>query len=396
MKKPLLTILIAIISVNCFAQISFEKGYFIDNNDQKTECLIKNIDWVNNPTEFQYKAAEELEKKTNNILSVKEFGIYNESKYVRSTVNIDRSSSKLNELSTSRVPTFKEEKLFLKVLVAGKANLYQFRENALVRFFYSKDNSTAIKQLVFKNYKSSGDLIGENNLFRQQLFNDLKCNTVTIKDASRIKYEKDDLTAFFVTYNECNNSELTNFEENKNRDLFNLTARIGFNNSSLLISNPITDPQIVDFGSKLNLRIGLEAEFILPWNKNKFAVILEPTYQNFKSEETVSNKAVIIDYSSIEIPLGIRYSSFINDNSKVFINGSYILDITNNSTVVFDRDINLEITNSFNFGFGVGYKQNDKYSLELRYQTRRGLLNTFQFFGTDYKTISLIFGYTIL
>ena len=47
--------------MNCFAQISFEKGYFINNANQKTNCLIKNQDWKDNPTEFEYKLDENSE-----------------------------------------------------------------------------------------------------------------------------------------------------------------------------------------------------------------------------------------------------------------------------------------------------------------------------------------------
>lgn len=54
MKKRILFLLITILSLNCYSQISFQKGYYIDNTNQKINCLIKNIDWKNNPTEFEY------------------------------------------------------------------------------------------------------------------------------------------------------------------------------------------------------------------------------------------------------------------------------------------------------------------------------------------------------
>ena len=106
-----------------------------DNNNQKINCLIKNIDWGNNPTEFTYKLSEnsELNKKT--IKSVKEFGIHNSSKYVRSSVKIDRSSNKVDELDNERIPTFQEEELFLKVLVEGKSTLYSYADASLSRYF---------------------------------------------------------------------------------------------------------------------------------------------------------------------------------------------------------------------------------------------------------------------
>lgn len=81
-KKQLVFILTAILSLNCYSQISFEKGYFVDNNNQKTTCLIKNIDWANNPTEFEYKLSKNNETKKLTIKLVKEFGVNNTSKYL--------------------------------------------------------------------------------------------------------------------------------------------------------------------------------------------------------------------------------------------------------------------------------------------------------------------------
>ena len=45
MKKLLVVFLIAFNIFNSYSQIKFEKGYFINNYNDKTDCLIKNIDW---------------------------------------------------------------------------------------------------------------------------------------------------------------------------------------------------------------------------------------------------------------------------------------------------------------------------------------------------------------
>ena len=177
MKKEILLLLTAILSLNCYSQISFEKGYFINNNEEKIQCFIKNVDWENNPKDFKYKLLEKSDPKTASIAQIKEFGIYNYSKYIRSNVNIDRSSENVNKLSNSKRPIFQEEELFLKVLVESKASLYQYVDNNLNRFFYNKDNSN-IEQLIFKSYKTT-DLDKNNryrnNRYRQQLWVDLKC-----------------------------------------------------------------------------------------------------------------------------------------------------------------------------------------------------------------------------
>ena len=137
MKKQLLALFISAFAMNSYSQIIFEKGYYINNEGHKMEGLVKNVDWQSNPTKFDFKRTEKSKKKTKTIQSVKEFGVYNISKYVRSTVNIDRSSEDTDDLSLERKPIFKEEILFLKVLVDGEYTLFHYSDHNLKRYFYA-------------------------------------------------------------------------------------------------------------------------------------------------------------------------------------------------------------------------------------------------------------------
>lgn len=406
MKKHLLLFFGFILTLNCYSQISFEKGYYIHNSDQKTECLIKNNDWKNNPTEFEYKLTENDKAKTINIRTVKEFGVYNSSKYIRKTVNIDKSSENLNNLSNSKKPIFIEEQLFLKSLVEGKANLYLYEDGNLKRYFYNIDESN-VEQLIYKSYYMSYESrIGKNNQFRQQLWNDLKCSEIEMNDFEKLEYHKKDLIKVFVKYNNCNNSDFTNFEEKQKRDLFNLTLRPRLNSSTLSIQNSQSSSSDTDFGNELSFGFGVEAEYILPFNKNKWAVLIEPTYQSYKSEKTsdVANipggkLITAVKYSSIEIPISLRYYFFLNDNSKIFLNTSFVIDANLDSTIEFKNAEDtvlktLETQTNTNFAFGIGYKLYDKYSLEMRYQTSREILGGYTYWNTDYNTLSIIFGYS--
>lgn len=395
MKKYLLLALISILSSSIYSQISFEQGYYINNSGQEINCLIKNIDWKNNPTEFKYKLSVNSESKTATIKSVKEFGINNLSKYIRNVVDIDRSSENINKLRYDRKPNFKEEILFLKALVEGKANLYKYEEGNLTRYFYNKVGSN-IKQLIYKSYKTENNKIGKNNRFKNQLWNDLKCSTFKVDMAKNLKYKANDLINYFVKYNECNNETYINYEEKQKKDLFNLSFRPGINISTLSIQNSVSNTRNTDFGNELAFRFGIEAEFIMPYNKNKWALIIEPTYQYFKSEAETSNQIVAVDYKSIELPIGVRHYLFLNENSKLFINGSFIFEISSkNSIINFESVTDLEIKTRNNLAFGLGYKHNDRYSLELRYQTSREILSDFLYWNSDYKTFSVIFGYSI-
>lgn len=386
MKK--IYLLFLFIGINCFSQINFDKGYFIENSGTKIECLIRNIDWLNNPIEFEYKESENSEQKTITIKDVQEFGIYDNSKYIKANLNIDLSSNNLDDLSDNKEIIFEEKELFLKVLIEGEASLYEYVDGKIVKFFF-KNNNTEIEQLIFKKYKSSQNQIGSNEEYKKQLWLNLKCDDITLKTFKYVDYKENDLVDFFVKYNTCINVDYINYKKKNKQDLFNINLRVGLNNSSLSTGNTVSSSttQYPDFDSQIGLRAGIEAEFLMPFNRSKWAIIVEPTYQSYKVKGDVSRRS--IDYSSIELPIGIRHYMFINEKSKIFLNGSYIVDFSNG------KALNLEIKSSGNLGFGVGYKRNDKLSLEFRYHTSRDLFYNFRTTFSNYNTMSLIFGYTL-
>ena len=394
-------------SVESYSQIYFENGYYINNLNQKIECQIKNEDWKNNPTEFEYKVSGINESQKAQIGAVKEFAIYKGSKHIRATVHIDRSRDDVQNLTLDRNPLFKTEELFLKVLIQGQANLYEYVDGNLKRYFYNVENSD-IEQLVFKKYKLLDNKIGANNQFKQQLWKDLQCSSITLNDVERLSYKKNELIKFFEKYYQCSNLELTSHIPQASSDWFQVSLRPRVSHSSLSIRSNPSSSKDTDFGNKLGVGMGLEFEFILPFNKNKWAIILEPTYQSYVADQTkdaanVSGGKLMAEvaYKSIEIPFGLRHYFFLNDTSKLFLNISYVFDMAIDSSLELKRGDGVIIddmkVNASNYlAIGAGYKLNDKYSVELRYFTNRTILGDYVFWHSDYKSMSLIFGYTFL
>ncbi|WP_051881877.1 porin family protein [Chryseobacterium soli] len=386
-----------------YAQITFEKGYFINNAGERTEASIKNLDWKNNPTEFEYKLDNSSDVRKENIKNIQEFGIETLERYVRKTILIDRSSDHLNRLSETRAPEFKEETLFLKYLVEGKSNLFYYESGDTRRFFYSTDDGS-VKQLIYKSYAINESQIGYNEEYKKQLSESLKCG-VDSKMIKKTDYEPTDLTKIFITNNECSTGHTVLYGQAKvKKDLFNLTIRPGVNFSKVENNHhyySVNDQ--TKFDSKATFRIGAELEFILPFNKNKWALFAEPTYQYYKNTTEVSlmdgsyngkKSKRSVDYKSFEIPFGIRHYFFINKQSKIFVNAAYILDFNLNSAITYDQT-EFKIASGNNFTFGAGYKYNDKYSLEFRMGMSRDLLRNYLNFASNYRTISVILGYTL-
>lgn len=403
--KRLLFFIGIFVALNSYSQVSFENGYFISNSGKKTVCLIKNVDWYKNPTNFDYKLSESDQVKTAGIDSVTEFSINNISKYIRDKVKFDISGDDVNSLSKDGNPIYGEKVLFLKVLVEGKANLYRYTGERLSLFFYKVDNMK-IEQLVYKRYKTPDGSVRENHMFKSQLMNDVNCASFDRNNFQKLEYSQKSLTNFFITYNNCKGVEVSNYTDKPTRDNFRLTFRPRVSNSSLSVDYSETDTKDVDFGNKIGVGFGVEAEYILPFRNNKWSLTAESTYRSYKSEKSyrISNYDATAEvvYKSLELPLGVRHYFFLGNNSEIFINANCIIDINLDSSldynyfyndIMFDSE-SFEFVSLMNFALGLGYKFKDNYSFELQYQTNRNVMKDRIYWSTDYKTVSLIFGYT--
>lgn len=388
-----------------FSQISFEKGYYIDNADQRIECLIKNVDWKNNPENFEFKVSTDATPESGNIKTVKEFGIYNVLKYLRSTINVDRSSSVVNQLDRDKTPNFSKEEHFLKVLIEGIAKLYSYEESNLTRYFYQLENSD-IEPLVYKKYLNSDNQIATNNEYKQQLWTNLKCPSFKVGKLTNLQYKKTSLMKLFIEYNTCVSSEFVNYNEKEKRDLINITVRPRYNNASLSLDNVSSTKYDIDFGNESGFSLGLDLEYILPFNKNKWSVSIEPTYQSYKATQTIipdpffdNQLTVSAKYKSIDVPLSVRHYFFLNNKSKLYVNLSYVTSFSMNSNIDYKRKdgstfYDFKISNRNNFAFGIGYKFKDRYNVEARYNSPRKVLNQ-TYWNSKYESTSIVLGYSI-
>lgn len=424
MKKMLFYVAVFLATINCYSQIEFEKGYFIKNNNERVECLIKNEDWDNNPFKFKYKLNHGTSEIFNTIESVKEFGVYSFSKYIRKIVDVDQSSNETSKLDGSRKPILKKETLFLKVLVEGKSNLYRYKRGNLKRFFYSKKEKP-IKPLIYKRYLNlkhnailssfnesvinknrNRNFIYVNERYKQQLFKNLTCKTISLKEIEKLRYKKQSLSKFFIKYNKCSGYLIDSQYEKETKGFFKVSFKGGARITSLDIDNSSRYLPSINFDSKTTYKIGVEGEYFLPFNKNKWSLFVEPTFQFFSAKkelpfEFLVEKKIIAEtnYKSIEVPIGIKRYFFMNDVSKMFIGGSVVLDFNFDSYLRYTRtdgaiikDLLVRTTNTI--GFHIGYIYKNRYSLELTYQNNRDFLTTYYNVRSKYSSMSITIGYT--
>lgn len=406
MKKILFIVIMSVLWTDSYSQILFEKGYFINDSNQRVECLIKNIDWKNNPTKFEYKLYENDKIQKATILNIKEFGINDVSKYIRAQTKIDSSSDLIDRMSSEKNPQFKDKLVFLKVLIEGQASLFQYTNDYSTKFFY-KLNDTEIIQLVYKRYLID-DEIFVNDQFKQQLIENFNCKEIQLNHVQNLKYNRQELERIFILFNQCIRSNYIYLKSKTKKDHFKLTIRPGLNYSNLKIRSTQLSFGDTDFENTFGIRFGIETEFNLQFNKRKWSIIFEPTYQYFKSKQSKESSIFIdrivltkVDYKSIELPLGVRHYLYLNKNSKFFLNISYVLDFAINSTIKFCRSdesliADLDISSRGNVNLGFGFKYKNRYGIEFQYRTNREILGDHPNWSSNYKSLNLILGISIL
>ncbi len=415
MKKILLITLLFFCTF-VHSQISFQKGYFISNEGKRTECYIKNLDWKNTPTDFKYKMElDDAEFKAENITSTLEFGIDNESTYKRFTLKIDRSSDDLKKITRNPSPNWTEETLFLKVLIDGEASLYSYNDELINKFFYAT-KTIPIEQLVYIKYLKSdrnegAERISENNQYKQQLLVNVTSLNISEKDIHNLSYKKASLTDYFEKYNNVKSVSASKEETKAARSQFSIKITSGVSVVSTLAEGFYNSNLNVTLDNKIVFKLGAEAEYVLPYNKNKWSVFINPTYQKYQDEKdyTISSGFIAnpeklynikINYNSIQLPIGVRHYMFLNEISKIFISVFYSIDVAGKTNIEYknktgtNSSSSLESRSPNNLGLGLGYNFKNKFTAELRLNARKELMN-YLYYSAKYTSLDFIISYRI-
>lgn len=392
-----LTSFLLFLTTTLFSQINFEKGYMINNKNEKLEILIRNEDWALNPKNFDYKFSTGEKTSIGKIADVKEFGIYNHSKYVRFTGLIDQSSDNLQIIDNDRNLKLVEKTVFLKHLVEGERNLYSYNDDKIRKFFFS-DSSTPITELIYKRYFADEyrSNLATNNEFRNQLAKSFE-DVETGQKLKTISYKTQDLKKFFKQYNGPDPDK--GLETKTEAAKVNLHVKPGISFTSVDLEFSELPATNVNFTSKVSPRFGLELEYVLPIIRNKWSFFFEPTYISYKQQgQNTKGDPAEIAYNVIDLPLGVRHYMFLNKTSRIFIEGflnltelkigdNYVRYVIPGTTVVREFGFDSRI----NVGAGAGYSYKNKIQVSARYNFK----NMGQAFDINYSSFSIIASYNI-
>ena len=413
MKKILLPIFLCF-SLHAFAQIKYEPGYIITNDGRRMDVLLLNKEWRDNPTTFSYKITPSGETVTAGIEDVQEFGAGDYLKFKRVQTGIDRSADQISNMSTQSAPEFETQTVFLEQLVEGEADLYSYREGTLDRFFIYTP-AAGFQPLVYKEYLQ-GNAVATNNRFRQQLLEIASCGENSSAEIRKTDYRKKDLIDFFIGYNKCRRAEYHVFEEEGAGLQVNFTLKGGLDFARLAIESGLYVS-----GNEIelepSLRLGAEMEAVLPFNRNKWSIFLEPTYTslNVEKEHFVARSVydthevdLTIDFQYLTIATGIRHYFFLDEASKIFVSAGVSFDVNMKTYILIDRDERYQldpelekVQNDAYLNLGLGYNYRG-LSAEIRYNSPKTIIGSnsvpthyFLDWKSQVNSFSILLGYTL-
>ena len=418
--KTRLSLLVLFISTLMLGQTKFKPGHYINLNDEKISGFIKDYDWKNNPYEIEFKTTlDDINHSIINIEKLKEFEVYENSKYIYTEVLIDKSSNQNNQITLERELIYKKEKVLLKVLIEGEASLYQYIDEDVEKFFYSS-NGIIFEQLIFKIFLASEkDAIELNKIgndisafhsiltndgYKKQLFQNVNCNFQREKIYNLI-FAKSKLYKYFEEYNKCKKVSYKTYKKNFETQL-KLKGVLNLNLNSLNLNYFNDEYRSKDFGNSTNFGFGLELELILPFNNNKWSVFTEPTYNTYENSAILkktfstitTTQKVNVKYDYIQLPVGVKHYFFLSDKINIDLNLAYNLKFTSKKSIIDYEDTSdfsvFPTLKNFAFGFDVNFQ---KATLGVKYFTKTQILNgAYEQKYADYNNLALSMKYQIL
>ncbi|WP_130736376.1 hypothetical protein [Flavobacterium sp. J27] len=403
---------------NLSAQVQFQKGYIIKNN-QEIECLIKNNDWTGLPLEIEYRESDTAKIKKANVEDINGFKIYNTNHYYKKYTFSINENDDSNNVNTKTITSF------LNVLVEGHVNLFQYKGYA---FFYEINNSGDVKQLLYKKSKNFENKTVEDYTFRKQIFDNLNYegNSINIRT---LKYIKNDLINYFIEYNKNQNSTYINYNAYKRKIKINFSpfVGIGFTNkrNDIMLYKPSTTTFVpsaqqgvvipssiksveIDFGTSLSPVIGFEVEALLPINRNKWAFFINPnlnwvkgnSFENleYRNRNSYFKDIELSNFLLIDVPVGLRYYFYLNTSSKIHIDIAYDFLLNDKKNTPTFRDSYFEYNPDAkkiksNFTVSAGYSFNKKYDVSINYLNYTNTQNNYS--DSKMSCLSFRLKYTI-
>lgn len=399
--KKLIAIFLILSTTFTWAQTKFEKGYFLNKENQKVACLIKNNKWLESPINIIYKMTEGGEELVADPSTIKGFQVNGGAFYQTLTAEFPTYKDKIAQQNSNAEITTVERTVFIKQLLDGNASLFEYRIGNEHVYIYGFEGNTP-KVLLYNEYLGKDNRIRTNNVFRNQLYESVNCGSN--QNIQELKYTRKSLEAYFVDFNTCSDPKGELEEQSvleKPKSKLSVVLWAGAQRYDFAVA---LERQILDYDKTITPKIGVELENIFPFNNNKWALFLSAAFTSHSSEALITNDVGFervgseFELSRIENVIGGRHYMFFNDKSSLFIEGGVVFDFdlkTNVTGITFSGQRLDESQINFTVMSGVGYSYNQNFYARLGYYFDQNILNYIAAFNNALSRLSFTIGYKL-
>jgi|GEM_PF-5367958 hypothetical protein len=152
-------------------------------------------------------------------------------------------------------------------------------------------------------------------------------------------------------------------------------------------------PETISFDKQIELRLGVEAEWILSRRSDKWSLVVQPAYISY----TPSNhpEGGFVHYRALQLLAGLRYYFVANQPSVWYLTGSAFDDLPSDTRIIAG---NWELNGRprIDPAISAGYRFKDRFGAELKYEVPGQVVDFVRWESAPMKTASLILSYKIL
>lgn len=389
-----------------FGQTKFEKGYFVDANDEIVNCFIKNERWLNSPKEIIYKISESSPELNADATKIKKFKVDNGPLYIAHSGNFPIYKNRVASQNANKEIKTIDRSVFLVQVLKGTATLYEFREGNDVSFAY-KVSDNPIEILLYGESVDENNRIRSINTFRNQLYKDVKCGSST--NIQSLNYSKKPIVDFFRNFNSCvdpGNYSLDDELISKVKSKLSLKLWVGVQQFDFGL---VTPNRTIQYDKTITPKIGLELENIFGFNNGKWSFLINTSYTSHKSEANYQlfstnplMGTAIFELSRLENLAAARHYMFINDKSSFFIETGFTFDFDFKTNIKSGTGSAIDGISSDNFksinfaiAAGIGYSYNQKLYSRLNYYFNQNMLTFVASYENNLSRLAFTIGYKL-
>jgi len=235
-----------------------------------------------------------------------------------------------NTVIDSRIsePGVEHKKVFLLQLINNKLlSLYTYTDNNKQHFYISTSNGNPVELINQYLYVEKGNMLRKNEAFKEQLTTVLADCPEIAQKTRDLPYLENPIKKLVVQYLECALPG-TAIESRKDKVVqvdFGIIAGVMYNSYTFSGNGYLTKGE---FSSNISPVIGASVDVGFKVNNNKWYIVNELVYKQYKTSANLFTHTVLYDYNEyidfsfpyLQLNTMLRYSFSVGGSVKPFLN----------------------------------------------------------------------------